>query len=181
MSATPGVALTQQPKRGVGRPPLPDSVRQAFVEAWGSGLTYQKACDTAGVNAMTVQRWREESPDFASAYDRARASRAAKLADETLELAESATMADYKLMALRIGARQWLSERSSRDFASRSEQNSNVRTEVVVRLEGQAPYVPRGRALASLPEAPAIEVGAVPQALPALDVLEVSSAEPDPA
>lgn len=152
--------------RGPGRPRLPDSVRQKFLDAWAEGRTYRQACGAAGVEATTPQYWRETDAEFASRYDRARTTRAAALADETLELAANATMADYKLAALRIGARQWISERSSRDFASRSEATHNVRTEVTVRLEGGEAYVPRGRDLSALPEAEVV-TGAAPSLLDA--------------
>lgn len=169
-----GAALVGEEGRGRGRPALGQDVRDTFIRTWSEGKTYRQACLAAGIDQTTPQLWRESDPIFSSAYDRARTTRAAALADETLELAENATMADYKLVALRIGTRQWLSERSSRDFASRSEQNHNVRTEVTVRLEGGEAYVPRGRDLQALPEA---EVVPAPVPIRQLDTQSVAAVE----
>jgi hypothetical protein len=173
-------AVTLANPLGAGRPPLPEEVRQKFLSAWGEGKTYAKACETAGVANTTPQVWRETSPEFAAAYDRARSSRAARMADDALDLADSlpedATSTAIKRAALRIGARHWLAERSSRDFASRSEANHNVQTSVTVRLEGGEAYVPSKRSLNSLQEAEIVTAPAPLRELPASDAIAIAPA-----
>jgi hypothetical protein len=64
--------------------------------------------ETAGMPSYsTVMLWKQIYPDFSDMYARAREDQADFIADETLQIADSATPDDVNVARLRVDARKW--------------------------------------------------------------------------
>ena len=94
----------------VGRPSeYTPEVGERLLDRLAAGETLRAICDDSDMPyRRTVRRWREESPEFAAAYARARAVGLDQLADETVAVADSATAEDVAVARLRVDTRKWL-------------------------------------------------------------------------
>lgn len=117
--------------------------RIEWLEAWLEH-PYKKACQMVGVSELAPQRWRKQDTGFAEAYADVSLARAARLADETLEIADEAPeQADALRKAeLRVRGRQWLAGRTSKDYAERSTKEESREVRVTIQLEEPAPRAP---------------------------------------
>lgn len=81
----------------------------AFCLEISSGVSLKKICRRPNQPAKTtVFKWLSQKPDFAAKYARAKGSAMDAMAEEVLELSDSATKEDWQVKRLQVETRKWL-------------------------------------------------------------------------
>ena len=85
------------------------------------GMTVSKLCETLGLAQRTFYDWIERTPSRIETLTRARELAAHALADQTLEIADSATPEDVQVAKLRTDIRLKLAARHNRAYFGESQ------------------------------------------------------------
>ena len=85
------------------------------------GMTVSKLCETLGLAQRTFYDWIERPPSRSETLTRARELAAHALADQTLEIADSATPEDVQVAKLRTDIRLKLAARHNRAYFGESQ------------------------------------------------------------
>lgn len=76
-----------------------------------SGYTVKRCAEKLGISQSVLQMWLTDTPERREKVALARAEAASYLADETLEIADTATNEDERVARLRIDTRKWLASK----------------------------------------------------------------------
>ncbi len=106
--------MSDEPRRP-GRPlsPIPQGVRDRYLEWLASGRTMREFSRVEGVSEKVLYRWAEKDEGFRAAVREARTVGHDSLAAEMLEIADSATPETVGPDRLRCDVRRWLLSRWS--------------------------------------------------------------------
>jgi transposase-like protein len=92
----------------------------AAFEFLASGGTVSALCRTLGIGAATFDRWLDRGGEARrKAYAQARARGGQSLAEQTIEIADSATIQEVQLAKLRCDRRAWLAGKLNDDYSDK--------------------------------------------------------------
>lgn len=98
-----------------GRPStFTKEVGDNICERLAAGESLRAICRADGRKAHTVLKWKDDHPEFAAQYARAREDQADALADEAMEIADASVggmTADVAAARLRWDARRWFASK----------------------------------------------------------------------
>lgn len=100
-----------------------------LCEALAGGMSLTKWCKPANrPSKAAVFKWLATYPEFRAAYDLARQDQAHSLADEVIDIADSATDAESAQVAkVRMSARQWYASKlAPKDYGDKVDVGGNV-------------------------------------------------------
>jgi hypothetical protein len=101
----------------------------AVIEFIASGGTISALCKVLGVGNTTFDRWVERGGEARmAAYARARVRTRGgqSLAEQTLEIADSATPQEAQVAKLRVDTRRWLASKLSEEFSDKQQPLVNI-------------------------------------------------------
>ena len=92
----------------------------AVIEYIANGGTTSALCKSLGVAVTTFDRWIDRGGETRrSAYAQARARGGQSLAEQTIEIADSATVQEVQLAKLRCDRRAWLAGKLNDDYSDK--------------------------------------------------------------
>jgi hypothetical protein len=92
----------------------------AILEFIANGGTTSALCKSLGVAVTTFDRWVDRGGDTRrSAYAQARARSGQSLAEQTIEIADAATIQEVQLAKLRCDRRAWLAGKLNDDYSDK--------------------------------------------------------------
>ena len=92
----------------------------AVLEYIANGGTTSALCKSLGVAVTTFDRWLDRGGDTRrSAYAQARARGGQSLAEQTIEIADAATIQEVQLAKLRCDRRAWLAGKLNDDYSDK--------------------------------------------------------------
>ena len=99
----------------------------AIIEFIASGGTISALCKVLGVGNTTFDRWVERGGEARkAAYARARTRAAQSLAEQTIDIADAATIQEVQLAKLRCDRRAWLASKLSEEFSDKQAPLVNI-------------------------------------------------------
>ena len=99
----------------------------AALEYIANGGTTSALCKVLGVAVTTFDRWIERGGDTRrSAYAQARARGGQSLAEQTIDIADAATIQEVQLAKLRCDRRAWLASKLSEEFSDKQAPLVNI-------------------------------------------------------
>jgi len=99
----------------------------AVIEFIASGGTISALCKVLGVGNTTFDRWVEKGGEARqAAYARARTRAAQSLAEQTIDIADAATIQEVQLAKLRCDRRAWLASKLSDEFSDKQQPLVNI-------------------------------------------------------
>ena len=99
----------------------------AVIEFIASGGTISALCKLLGVGNTTFDRWVEKGGETRmAAYARARTRAAQSLAEQTIDIADAATIQEVQLAKLRCDRRAWLASKLSEEFSDKQAPLVNI-------------------------------------------------------
>ncbi len=99
----------------------------AVIEFIASGGTISALCKLLGVGNTTFDRWVEKGGEARmAAYARARVRAGQSLAEQTLEIADSATPQEAQVAKLRVDTRRWLASKMNEDYGDKQQPLVNI-------------------------------------------------------
>ena len=88
----------------------------AIIEFIASGGTISALCKVLGIGTATFDRWVERGGETRmAAYARARTRAGQSLAEQTIDIADAATIQEVQLAKLRCDRRAWLASKMAPD------------------------------------------------------------------
>ena len=98
-----------------------------ILEFIASGGTISALCKVLGVGNTTFDRWVERGGETRkAAYARARTRAAQSLAEQTIDIADAATIQEVQLAKLRCDRRAWLASKLSEEFSDKQAPLVNI-------------------------------------------------------
>ena len=92
----------------------------AVIEYIANGGTTSALCKSLGVAVTTFDRWIDRGGETRrSAYARARTRSAQSLAEQTIDIADTATIQEVQLAKLRCDRRAWLAGKLNDDYSDK--------------------------------------------------------------
>jgi len=99
----------------------------AVIEFIASGGTISALCKVLGIGNTTFDRWVEKGGEARqAAYARARTRAAQSLAEQTIDIADAATIQEVQLAKLRCDRRAWLASKLSDEFSDKQQPLVNI-------------------------------------------------------
>jgi transposase-like protein len=99
----------------------------AVMEFIASGGTITALCKLLGVAITTFDRWLDKGGEArGSAYARARVRAGQSLAEQTIDIADAATIQEVQLAKLRCDRRAWLASKLSEEFSDKQQPLVNI-------------------------------------------------------
>ena len=99
----------------------------AILEFIASGGTISALCKVLGIGNTTFDRWVERGGAARmAAYARARVRAGQSLAEQTLEIADSATPQEAQVAKLRVDTRRWLASKMNDDYGDKQQPLVNI-------------------------------------------------------
>ena len=99
----------------------------AALEYIANGGTTSALCKVLGVAVTTFDRWIDRGGETRSAaYARARTRAAQSLAEQTIDIADAATIQEVQLAKLRCDRRAWLASKLSEEFSDKQQPLVNI-------------------------------------------------------
>ena len=99
----------------------------AVIEFIASGGTISALCKVLGVGNTTFDRWVERGGEARkAAYARARTRAAQSLAEQTIDIADTATIQEVQLAKLRCDRRAWLAGKLSDEYSDKAAPLVNI-------------------------------------------------------
>ena len=99
----------------------------AVIEFIASGGTISALCKVLGVGNTTFDRWVERGGvERQAGYARARTRAAQSLAEQTIDIADAATIQEVQLAKLRCDRRAWLASKLSEEFSDKQSPLVNI-------------------------------------------------------
>lgn len=94
----------------------------AVLEFIASGGTISALCKVLGIGNTTFDRWVERGgEERTAAYARARVRAGQSLAEQTIDIADAATIQEVQLAKLRCDRRAWLASKLSEEFSDKQQ------------------------------------------------------------
>lgn len=99
----------------------------AVIEFIASGGTISALCKVLGIGNTTFDRWVERGgEERMAAYARARVRAGQSLAEQTIDIADAATIQEVQLAKLRCDRRAWLASKLSEEFSDKQQPLVNI-------------------------------------------------------
>ena len=99
----------------------------AIIEFIASGGTISALCKQLGIGNTTFDRWVERGGEARqAAYARARVRAGQSLAEQTIDIADAATVQEVQLAKLRCDRRAWLASKLSEEFSDKQQPMVNI-------------------------------------------------------
>ena len=99
----------------------------AVLEFIASGGTISALCKVLGIGNTTFDRWVERGgEERMAAYARARVRAGQSLAEQTIDIADAATVQEVQLAKLRCDRRAWLASKLSEEFSDKQQPLVNI-------------------------------------------------------
>ena len=99
----------------------------AVIEFIASGGTISALCKVLAIGNTTFDRWVEKGGEARqAAYARARTRAAQSLAEQTIDIADAATIQEVQLAKLRCDRRAWLASKLSDEFSDKQQPLVNI-------------------------------------------------------
>ena len=99
----------------------------AIIEYIASGGTISALCKVLGIGTATFDRWVERGGETRmAAYARARTRAGQSLAEQTIDIADAATIQEVQLAKLRCDRRAWLASKLSEEFSDKQQPLVNI-------------------------------------------------------
>ena len=99
----------------------------AVIEYIASGGTISALCKVLGIWNTTFDRWVERGGAARmAAYARARVRAGHSLAEQTIDIADAATIQEVQLAKLRCDRRAWLASKLSEEFSDKKQPLVNI-------------------------------------------------------
>ena len=99
----------------------------AILEFIASGGTISALCKVLGIGTATFDRWVDRGGEGRmAAYARARTRSAQSLAEQTIDIADTATIQEVQLAKLRCDRRAWLAGKLSDEYSDKAAPLVNI-------------------------------------------------------
>jgi transposase-like protein len=99
----------------------------AVMEFIASGGTITALCKLLGVAVTTFDRWVDRGgEERGSAYARARVRAGQSLAEQTIDIADAATIQEVQLAKLRCDRRAWLASKLNEEYSDKQQPLVNI-------------------------------------------------------
>jgi transposase-like protein len=99
----------------------------AVMEFIASGGTITALCKILGVAVTTFDRWVDRGgEERGSAYARARVRAGQSLAEQTIDIADAATIQEVQLAKLRCDRRAWLASKLNEEYSDKQQPLVNI-------------------------------------------------------
>ena len=99
----------------------------AVIEYIASGGTISALCKVLGIGTATFDRWVDRGGETRmAAYARARTRSAQSLAEQTIDIADTATIQEVQLAKLRCDRRAWLAGKLSDEYSDKAAPLVNI-------------------------------------------------------
>ena len=99
----------------------------AVMEFIASGGTISALCKVLGIAVTTFDRWIDRGgEERGSAYARARVRAGQSLAEQTIDIADAATIQEVQLAKLRCDRRAWLASKLNEDYSDKQQPLVNI-------------------------------------------------------
>jgi transposase-like protein len=99
----------------------------AVMEFIASGGTVTALCKVLGIAVTTFDRWIDRGgEERGSAYARARVRAGQSLAEQTIDIADAATIQEVQLAKLRCDRRAWLASKLNEDYSDKQQPLVNI-------------------------------------------------------
>ena len=99
----------------------------AVMEFIASGGTITALCKSLGVAVTTFDRWVDRGgEERGSAYARARVRAGQSLAEQTIDIADAATIQEVQLAKLRCDRRAWLASKLNEEYSDKQQPLVNI-------------------------------------------------------
>ena len=99
----------------------------AILEYIANGGTTSALCKVLGIGTATFDRWVERGGETRmAAYARARTRSAQSLAEQTIDIADTATIQEVQLAKLRCDRRAWLAGKLSDEYSDKAAPLVNI-------------------------------------------------------
>jgi transposase-like protein len=99
----------------------------AVMEFVASGGTVTALCKVLGIAVTTFDRWIDRGgEERGSAYARARVRAGQSLAEQTIDIADAATIQEVQLAKLRCDRRAWLASKLNEDYSDKQQPLVNI-------------------------------------------------------
>jgi transposase-like protein len=99
----------------------------AVMEFIASGGTISALCKALGIAVTTFDRWIDRGgEERGSAYARARVRAGQSLAEQTIDIADAATIQEVQLAKLRCDRRAWLASKLNEDYSDKQQPLVNI-------------------------------------------------------
>jgi hypothetical protein len=117
---------------------IEEQVFTSICEAIKTGISLRQSCHHAGIDPRTFYDAVEASPERSQRYARARNIQTEMLADELVQLADSATPRDAHVKRLQIDTRRWIAAKLLPRKYGDKPAEINVSTQVNVAVISEA-------------------------------------------